>query len=849
MRPVRTGALRSLACHYITLTSNDAIPTTTRDVVVGRAGRILGSLRLSTAGMPAMAPTRHPRALLLGCSTAQLRCSCHGEPLWMSYRFKCVKRASVDPTVDDQFITYLRSLLRSTGPMPISKLASMMDDENLERLGDTGGGLVQFFRRHPQTFAEVQLPGRVHVAMLSDAACPFRSSEHRTLGLRVIGLLTIAQHMTGTQVATSLGFSSSSPTVTELCKALRHWSLLSPIQLKRFLNQYDDVFWYHPLSLYVRLRSVKPCATTPTLSQSLPSPHALTSSHNTRFQLWLSRVLPSQYHVPVSYLMDAAATTKMSESLFGSEAPSLENMRQAFQQLPPKLVDVRAFGASPMAVFVRLLRPEPLLLQAGVRSYTLDAPPPESAASHHDPTLLGRRLTEALQKGAAADRLKHARLVKGLHMTHLRECVPADLVHEVEMFYGLVEGGDLRVSVLLLDRLRHMWEVQLDSCRVRPWAFLPESEQPSSLTLETSPVPRVMVHLQRIMADNGPQLPADLYEALPSDLQEALLRTYGPMKEADTSSNATTSPALPSSPETRVGAEVVSSFIQTHSLFFMKQGDHIYTPRLAAEELRQPTKADAAPLGERRRGEGACVEMPRGSASSVSRPANQGVEMSEVEVAQFLHDAIPVGQQIVVDGLRAALQREQRRRGLSGEKVRRLVRRDFFERNKRFFKLYEYFAYDKVVVGRAEDPPPPPNKLQPRITNIGQVIKFIALFSSQSASDGALTRALPREGRMILKTVGSVTDLAEQLPTWFVAQRDKNNFSSSLIRYIGPLAESEQPSAWALKPAPKGVLRRKVPNDPFADIGSEDLNGKPAGWNDEWNEDELDDDKTQAAGE
>lgn len=715
----------------------------------------------------------------------------------------------------------------------------MIGDEHLERLGNTGGGLAQFIRRHPEAFVVVQMPGRVHVAMLNDAASLFRSSEHKTLGLRVIGLLTVAQHMTGTQVATSLGFSSATPTVTELCKALRHWSLVSPIQLKRFFHQYEEVFWYHPMSLYVRLRCSKACtpAPAPALARPLPPDHAVTRAQHSRFQLWLSAVLPSQYHVPLSYLMDAAVTANMSATLFGCEAPSLEDVRHAFQQLPPQFVDVRAFGASPMAIFVRLLRPEPLLLQAGVRTYTSDAPPPESVASRHDPTLLGRKLTEALQKGAAEDHLKHLRLVQGLHMVHLRDCVPADLVREIEMFYGLVEGGDLRVSILLLDRLRHLWEVQLDSSRVRPWAFLPASEQPSSLTLETSPVPRVMVHLQRILADNGPQLPADLYAELPMDLQEALLRTYGPVEEAD---------ALP---DTTTGADAISSFVETHSLFFMRQGDRVYTPRLAAEELQHPTKADGARWGVRGREDGACVGKPLDPASTPWRPAKQDVEMSEIEIAQFLHDAIPVGQPVAVDALRSALVKERRRRGLAGEKARRFVRREFFERYKRLFKLYEYFAYDKLIVGRAEDPSPPPHVLQPRMTNIGQVIKFIALFSSESASDGALTRALPRDGRMLLKAVGSVTDLAEQLPMWFLAQRDKHNFSSSLIRYIGPLAESEKPSAWALKPPPSGVLTRKVPNDPFADIGSEELDGKPAEWNDDWNEDELDGDTKQAASE
>ncbi|KAG5504912.1 hypothetical protein JKF63_04358 [Porcisia hertigi] len=837
MRLARTGRPRQLAYRcFISLPGVD-LDAATSNARLGSRPTVLSSLRCSTAAGSATVQERYPRDLLLGCGTSRFQNSWRGPPLRTSRRLHSVQRNVGRPSDDDQLIAYFRSVLRSTGPVPISKLASMVGDEYLERLGREGGGLAQFMRRHPETFSEVQLPGRVHVAMANETCAAFRTGEQKSLGLRIIGLLTIAQHMPGTQVATSLGFSTPTPTVSELSKVLRHWSLITPVQLARFLNQYTGVFRLHPSTQQVRLRSVKSVAAPP--QPSLPE-HSPPDTKDSRFQLWLSTVVPSQYHVPVSYIMDSAATANTTMGLFSSPQPSLEDIRLAFQELPPQFVDVRAFGSSPMAIFVRLLRPEPLFLQVGVPAYTASSPAPEVAASRYDPTLLGRRLTEALQKGAAEDHLMRMRLLKGLDLAHLRECVPAEVVHAIEVFYGLVEGGDLRVSVLLLDRLRHLWEVQLNSSRVRPWAFLAASEQPSSLTLETSPVPRVMVHLQRMLADKGAQLPADLYADLPQDLQTALLRTYAPLGGADESCGAATSSAPEPSPDTSVSTQVMCSFVNTHSLFFLKQGDLIYTPRLAAEQLQRPKANDTAFSEAMEDRGGTSAAMPLSSLPAAPLQGKPEGHMSDLETAKFLHDILPVGQPVMVDALRNALLAEHHRRGMPPDKARKFVRREFFERHKRFFTLYEYFAYDKLVVGRAEDSPPPPHVLQPRMTCIEHVIKFIALLSSNSATDGTLTRSLPRDGRVILKSIGSVTDLVEQLPMWFLVQRDKHNFSSSLIRYIGPQAESETPSEWALKRPPTGVLTRKVPNNPFADIGPEEVDDMPVGWNEDWNEEEHD---------
>ncbi|KAG5479032.1 hypothetical protein LSCM1_02875 [Leishmania martiniquensis] len=845
---VRAGAPLTLAYNYAPVIPRRTAHTATPAVSVRRRRKGLDTLCSSITRVPAVVQWWHRQTLPLGCSRASLQASWPEAPLTTSRRLHSSKR-NCDTAVDKSFALYLHSLLRSTGPLPVSKLAGMIGDEHLERLGKEGIGLAQFIRLHSEVFHEIQLPDRVHVAMTHELCSPFRTPDQKTLGLRVIGLLTIAQHMQGTQVTASLGFSSATPTVSELCKALRHWSLVSAVQLKRFLRQFEDIFWFHPLTEYVRLRCARQytAALGPGPKPLLPSERSLNDAKKSRLQLWLGAVVPSQYHVPLSYLLDSASVTNMSVTLFGSEAPSLQEVQLAFQQLPPQFVDVRVFGSSPTAIFVRLLRPEPLLLQAGVPTYTLDAPAPELAASRYDPALLGRKVTEALQKGAAEDRVRRLQLVKGLFLASLRECVAADLVHEIELFYGLAEGGDLRVSVLLFDRLRHLWEVQLDASQVRPWAFLPLSEQPSSLTLETSPVPRALVRLQRILAVKGPKLPAELYAELPEDVREALLRTYGPLKEGTEPPNASVPPAPSPSSDTTVAAKIIGSFVRTHSLFLTQTGDYVCTPRLAAEAQRRPTNAGAHP-SEGKEGEEStsAVEAPV-PAPALLRCANPEAEMSEVEIAQFMHDAIPVGQTVLVDALRTVLHTEQLRRGMRSDKARRFVRREFFERHHRFFKVYEYFAYDKLVVGRAEDPSPPPHVLQPQMTCIEDVIKFIALMSSISATDGALTRSLPRQGRMILKAVGSVIDLAEQLPMWFLTQRDKNNFSSSLIRYIGPLAESETRSEWALTPPPAGVLTRKVPNNPFADIGPEELEGKPTGWNEEWNEDEDDEDGRQAS--
>ncbi|KAK7196512.1 hypothetical protein NESM_000588900 [Novymonas esmeraldas] len=716
---------------------------------------------------------------------------------------------------DEARVSELRAALRCTGPVPLPKLAAVIGDAQLEGISRDYGGLVNFIHTYGTWFSSVQLPGRVHVVVGAELTSWFRTPDDKTMGLRIIGLLTVAHYLPGTQTATMLGFTSTTLKVMDLCKAMRCWSLVAPAQLTQFVKLHEHVFVYSSVTRTVRLRSQRP--TSQLSSQQAPSVTAPTEADKTeasgnRLKAWLGMTVPSQYHVSIAHLMDIAEMTNSTVTLFGRLEPSLQDVQKVFQKLPPQFVDVRAFGNSPMAVFVRLLRPEPLLLRTGVSSYTVESPAPELATAQFNPTKLAVALTAALQTAAAQDAQRHLQLTHGFHLTQLRDVVPASLVSDIERFYGLVRGGDLRVSVLLLDRLRHQWEVQLDTSRVRPWSFLPQSAQPSSLTLETSPVPRVMLWLQWLLSSEGMQTPAALFEKLPLELQEPLLETCG-------SADAAASPSA--------GAAAVQAFVRTHSLYFTEKGELIGTPLLTA----------AVPVAEAKKKEkdddGSLTRVTFGRSSLATEQ-----HITDLDLALALHQHLPHGQPVLSDLLRSSVLAESNFRGKPPAKLQRFVRREFFMQFPTWFKAYEMFAFDKLVVGRPGDAPPPPHMLQPPMPTIQHVIKFMALLASQSATDGAITRLLPRDGRAILRCFGSVTDVAEQLPMWFIVRRDKRNAASSLIRYIGPLAETDTPSPGALQPGPPGVLTRKIPNNPFANVEPYGVSGRPVGWHDDWNEDE-----------
>jgi hypothetical protein len=739
----------------------------------------------------------------------------------------------------------VRSAVRATGPIPLSKLTPLLPDEFLEVLSQKGIGLAAFIERYPSFLVNVHLPGHIIVTIPQELLAEFRTMQRKQMATWVISLLSAAHFLPNQPQVVAMGLSCPHPTTEELSKALRRWTLISVDRLEGFLQSSSGLFAFVKHSRRVRLLVLNNITPSEAAMQSVrgglaPRLKAAKTQESSRFEVWLRTVVPSQFHVPVSYVMDTAKLLGATEAIFGSKTPSLELIKGQFQQVSASVVDIRAFGDALHTVFVRVINPEPLLLEGGVPSFRLDTDTPELKAHHHNPTALALELTASIEQYAAQSSLTRARIAKGLQMARLRDYVPATLMRKLEAFYGFSEHDDPSVCILLLDRVRHMWEVQLSEGTARPWSFLPESELPSSLTLQTSPSPRVLLHTQRLLLECGGQPLIDLYNVLPADLKTAFMELYASPARVPTTNGAAAEAPPPDEAQIM---QALQAFVRTHSLFFFTKDNWIFTSRSPRD-----SEKNVSPLLKKERE----VNLSRRAAAmmtSARKPGSPGVnpvplggaKLTDAEIAKAVYDALPEDDWILADALRNYLYTSRRFTSSHGSRDLSVqtFRREFFERHHNMFTIHTMFGFDKLVVSRRNFKVRAPNMLCPRIDTIRRVIKMMALLSVDSISDGSLTRRLPQEGRTLVKTLGTVTDIAEALPMWFVVHRDEINFGSSLIRYIGPLAETP-PSPFALKPPPSGVLTRKVPNDPFAEIATEtNVTGDSVdGWNEDWNEED-----------
>ncbi|KPA85619.1 putative mitochondrial hypothetical protein [Leptomonas pyrrhocoris] len=839
-------------------------PSAAGGLPVGAAAVFPGLFCLLRFGLFSSSPPSSPRLAL----AASKRCFASTPPSLRDNKYRrtpprLVTRMPQSMIEDPLDFTALsiRSVVRNTGPIPLSKLTPLLADEFLETIGNTGMSLAKFIEQRPNYLSVVHLPGHVVITMPFHLSKHFDGDEKQKLGIWVLALLSATHFLPGQPQVAALGLSSPQPTVEELSNALRLWTIVSPTRLEIFLRSEPKLFAVHAGTRRVRCLVVNAITPNETAMRSAagrlePLLKAIKPYESSKFALWLRTVVPSQFHVPVSYVIKQARELNALETAFGTTSPTLEQIKGQFQQLPSGFADIRAFGDALNTVFVRVIDPEPLLLEAGVPNYGGINAPPELSAADHNPTQLAQELTAALEQYASQSELTRARMVKGLEMSRLRDYVPASLMRKLEQFFGFSEKDDPRVCILLLDRLRHLWEVQLNAGTARLWAYLPESEMPSSLTLQTSPSPRVLLHCQRLLVECGAQPLMDLYNVLPSDLKSAFMNLYSPPYEKPTEGaisavvahDASAASSLltplvsspPSPPSETCITGALQIFLRAHSLFFFMKDDLVH----ASRSIQPVHNERVSPIMQKERAAGLHRQgMPTAGKNGKRESAkHRELPLTDFEVAQVVYDTLPPDSWILVDSLRRYLCMPKpdffmkKSRGLPVQ----TFRREFFERHHRFFDLHELFAFDKLVVSRAAMEVKETHLVAPRIHTIYHLIKLMALLSVDSISDASLTRRIPLKGRIILKSIGSVTDLAQQLPMWFVVRRDEVNCGASLIRYIGPLANPPR-SAYALKPHPSGVLTRKVRNDPFADIPPDNVEGGSVdGWNDDWNEDEED---------
>lgn len=681
-----------------------------------------------------------------------------------------------------ELVNSVSAVLRRHGPLPLSKVTSLLDDYTLEAVCKSAGGLTGFCKQHHSTFTVVALPSSVRVVVSTEQLRTVALHD-RPLVLWVVSTLAAAEHLP------SASQTSTQPTADELYQRLRATrdpdllqAATSGQKLASRLRCYSSVISV----VGDRIRLTR--AGAPSLSTSASSPNvnvrvqSIQDPRLLRLEAALSMVLPSTFYVPLSYVRSHPRAVRIL-----SKASPLGDWQDLFSGLPSGWVDVRQFGESFATIYVRRLR-------LTSTSHSMEYAQPEGAAAVYNVFRLAERMTAELRAFQHADHLNLLRLVKGLSMPEVMEALSPQLAADIVQFFSHDKDGCVGlpgVLILVFDRLRHLYDVHLEKGIIRPWFVLPPEEQPSSLTAETSPIPRVLLAMQQVL-EAGP-LPS---EGIATNLGVAekadLLSVY------DTSMWAAASPQEVKDASRETVAECVRAFVSHHSLFFAVQNGRVFTPQFLA--------------------------------ASAGRPRKQG---GEAEITELLFRLLPVAG--AVEWASFLWHPAVRAKALDLSTIKKP---DFVKRYPQYFRTYDSFMFQRLLVGRANGTPPPADLLQCRQSDIYTILKMMALLAIGGTTEGAIYNGLTGEGRRLLKRFGSPVELAEQLPMWFDVRRDKFNPNNTLLTYTGTcsMTEEEELGYW------RGSLPlRTVRNDASL---HHPMNSSPSSasacdkeWHPDWNED------------
>lgn len=670
------------------------------------------------------------------------------------------------------------SLLRERGPIPISKISPELSDSDLEEVSESGKSIIDLLKLRSDVVV-MTIKKSLHIAFLKDML-QHVECHHKQGVAFLLASVAALHHFPRT-------FSSS-----HVCLSTIHTEMLLRIAMKeglssmfdstdaihRVLHRYPSLFKLER-SGQVRLALPSPAPSTQskTIVETAPS---LASSFGCQLPVKQNMLLSALRKGLSEAVYIQLKVWLSSTSAFWRSLP-LEDLLGRLDQLQknnPPLIDVRKFGEGVERIFLRLLarHAEGLSIEEEKKKNVL--------VIQQKLFSLGNQAARELQEFISQSRENYLSMMKGLTMSQIGEILSPEVQNQtLQLLFSDLDSGTeypQESLILLFDRFRHIFDVNFHSGTIRLWSVLPPSEQPSTLTWESSPLPMVLRHLLTSL-QLRPKTPQELYEALPSELQWQLHHLYGQEVGREPRSEASIlSPAGNSK-------EQICLFISHHSMFmFLDHDGLVYTPQLV-----------------------------------ISQKQKKVLNLSDNEKAVALYNALPPSG--AVDFMTFLMSDVGRQLPFSTKNISE----SFVSRFPTFFRLYSPFASHRTVVGRVGVPPPPANFLNPSFESPEDMIKFIALHAVGGVTESAIVNNLSKEGRAWLKRIGTPTEIAEQLPMWFDVRRDKFNGGASLITYIPGSRENASVSASST------LSLKLVFNDREYEV---EAKKKDEEWNEEWNE-------------
>lgn len=712
-----------------------------------------------------------------GFSYGLRRCTANGTGFskGSEVHFSIYRLFHFSPMLSNAALSIL-SLLRQRGPIPVSKISAELPDEALEEASESGG-IAEVLKRRTDVVI-VTLKKSVHVAVLKDMV-QHVDRQHKQ---GVFFLLAAISALHNLPKIFSFRGAPLVPTIEALHRMAvgEGYSNLfnSPDAVHRTIHRYPTLFRIERGGR-VRLTSLTDSSTVAGERQPdlVPSVTKVLTVKQEMLLSSLRKTVPESMYVSLKFW--CSSSSGFWRSL---QFQDLLSRLQELQSIDPPRIDVRQFGDGVEHYFVRILARQ----QDG---FTVEEEEKKLVFDRQKKYfLLGREMIKCLEVYKSASSENYLSMIKGLTMNQIVEIIPSTLKeHILQLVYDEVDSShnlDKNEAIILLfDRFRHIFDVRFSTGTIRLWSVLPPAEQPSTLTWETSPLPLVLRHALKELADR-PQTPQCLFDSMPAILQWELQQLYPTTSGAKFTKN--------SSPENECIEEQVSAFngaasmrlfSSHHSMFlFVAEDGLVYTPQLVASQKKK-----------------------------------KFVNLSDSEKANVVFQLLPSAGAV---DLMTFMGHDVGRELPFSPKT---ITETFVSRYPTFFRLYSPFASNRTVVGKVGAPPPPTDLLNPSFQCLEDLIKFIALHGIGGVTESTIMNNLSKEGRALIKRLGTPSEIAEQLPMWFDVRRDKFNSGASLITYIPGSAENSV----------RYPMLKLVSNDRSIDSNVDDAKEE---WNEEWNE-------------
>lgn len=480
--------------------------------------------------------------------------------------------------------TPILSLLRSTGPMPISVISSRLSDEALESASKAGG--VREVLKQRADVIVITVRGTIHVAILSDMV-QHVDVRHRR---EVCALLALVAAMTHTpRVFTSSRFINTESLLrAALSDKMSLFDCTDAIH--RILHRYPTLFRIER-SGAVHLTAGKEGASA-VAAPKVPGGFSAPKSVSPKRDMLIAAI---RHGVPESHYVSLSAWLSGAPSFWRSlPLPDLLTRLNDLVSCDPAAADIRHFGDTAESIFVRVLNRQD-------DGFSVEEEKRKGAFTHQSTLFaVGHRVMNALQEYVKEKPEHLVSMLNGLSMASVCEILQSrNVIVPLEDLFcdgsAAPVGGEL--LILLFDRFRHLCDVSFSSGSVRLWSALPPAEQPSTLTWETTPLPLVLRAFLSELTEL-PQTLAQLHAALPSLLQCQLAELYG---TDGSHANCPLDPLV-----------TVRIFISQHSMFMFVSGEDglAYTPQLLNSQRRRKH----AKLSDREKAELVYQSLPKSGA-------------------------------------------------------------------------------------------------------------------------------------------------------------------------------------------------------------------------------------------